>query len=110
MAEQGKKKEKPKYSIPSNIAFMVKRAWNGHKTVLWVCLGVALSIFGKSVTEMLIAPMILQVVENNGSIEQLIFRVVIFVLAIMFFSGTLEYLNVNALFGRVELQAQRRAS
>ena len=105
MTEQGKKRGKPKYSIPSNIAFMVKRAWNGHKTVLWVCLGVALSIFVKTVTEMLIAPLILQVIENNGSVGQLIYRVVIFAIAMIFFSGTLEYLNANSMFGRIAVRS-----
>ena len=102
---KSKKKEKPKYSIPSNIAFMVKRAWNGHKTVILICLLIALLTFSKTVIEMLIAPMILQVVETGGSASALIFRIVIFVSCMMITNGGLEYLNTNSLYGRVAVRS-----
>ena len=98
-------KKKPKYSIPSNIAFMISKAWNGHKIVLVICLGTALATFGKNVIQMLVAPMILQVVEEGGSFASFVIRVAVFTLLMIFFGVLLEYLNANSLFGRVGTRA-----
>ncbi len=102
---KSQKKEKPKYSIPSNIAFMVKRAWNGHKPVLLICLLIAFFTFSKTVIEMLIAPMILQVVERGGGVFELVLRIVVFVICMLITNGTLEYLNTYSLFGRVAVRS-----
>lgn len=98
-------KKKPKYSIPSNIAFMISKAWNGHKIVLVICLATALTTFGKNVIQMLVAPLILQVVEEGGSFSSFVIRVAVFTLLMIFFGGLLEYLNGNSLFGRVGTRA-----
>ncbi len=103
MAEQ-KKKQKPKYSELSNVAFMLRRAWNGHKLVLVVCLATALATFGNNVTQMLVAPLILQVVEEGGSFTQFVIRVVAFTLLMILFGGLLKYLEANSFFGRVGIR------
>lgn len=102
--KENKKKKKPKYSIPSNIAFMISKAWNGHKIVLFFCLATALTTFGKNVIQMLVAPLILQVVEEGGSFSSFVIRVVVFTLLMIFFGVLLEYLNANSLFGRVGIR------
>ncbi len=103
---KSKKKEKPKYSIPSNIAFMVKKAWNGHKAVLVICLSIAFLTFAKTVIDMLIAPMILQVVETGGSVSALIIRIAVFVLIMIIVNGGLDYCNLNSLYGRVAVRSE----
>ena len=60
-------KEKPKYGVGSNAAYMVGLAWKRHKSVLWVCAAIALFTVAKTMTEMLIAPLILGVIESGGS-------------------------------------------
>ena len=105
MAEQ-KKRQKPKYSVLSNVKFMISRALKGHKAVLWVCLGIAFATFGKNAVQMLIAPMILQVVEEGGSFSQFMIRVVAFTLLMIIFGGLQNYLETNRLFGRVGIRTE----
>ena len=98
-------KEKPKYSVGSNVAYMVSLAWTRHKSVLWVCAAIALFTVAKTVTEMLIAPMILGVIESGGSLGTLLSTVGLFTLLLIITGGGLRYFQENAMFARIGVRS-----
>lgn len=98
-------KEKPKYSVGSNVAYMVSLAWTRHKSVLWVCAAIALFTVAKTLTEMLIAPMILGVIESGGSLGTLLSTVGLFTLLLIITGGGLRYFQENAMFARISVRS-----
>ena len=98
-------KEKPKYGVGSNAAYMVGLAWKRHKSVLWVCAAIALFTVAKTVTEMLIAPLILGVIESGGSLGTLLSTVGLFTLLLIVTGGGLRYFQENALFGWIGVRS-----
>ncbi|MCI6849925.1 MAG: ABC transporter ATP-binding protein/permease [Clostridiales bacterium] len=98
-------KEKPKYSVGSNVAYMTGLAWKRHRSVLWICAAIALFTVAKTVTEMLIAPLILGVIESRGSLGTLLSTVGLFTLLLIVTGGGLRYFQENALFGRVGVRS-----
>ncbi len=98
-------KEKPKYSVGSNVAYMVSLAWTRHRSVLWVCVAIALFTVAKTVTEMLIAPLILGVIESGGSLQKLLSTVGLFTLLLIVTGGGLRYFQENAMFARIGVRS-----
>ena len=98
-------KEKPKYSVGSNVAYMVSLAWKRHRSVLWVCAAIALFTVAKTLTEMLIAPMILGVIESGGSLGTLLSTVGLFTLLLIITAGGLRYFQENAMFARIGVRS-----
>lgn len=99
-----KEKEKPRYNMWQNTGFMVRTAWEKHKSVLFLCLALALTTAAQSVVELLIAPMILREVEQAAPLGTLITAIVLFAAALMLLSGLKEYLDTNAIFGRIKVR------
>lgn len=98
-------KEKPKYSVGSNVAYMVSLAWKRHRSVLWVCAAIALFTVAKTLTEMLIAPLILGVIESGGSLGTLLSTVGLFTLLLIVTGGGLRYFQENAVFARISVRS-----
>ena len=98
-------KEKPKYSVGSNVAYMAGLAWTRHRSVLWVCAAIALFTVAKTVTEMLIAPLILGVIESGGSLGTLLSTVGLFTLLLIVTGGGLRYFQENAVFARISVRS-----
>ena len=98
-------KEKPKYSVGSNVAYMVSLAWKRHRSVLWVCAAIALFTVAKTLTEMLIAPLILGVIESGGSLGTLLSTVGLFTLLLIITAGGLRYFQENAVFARISVRS-----
>lgn len=98
-------KEKPKYSVGSNVAYMVSLAWKRHRSVLWVCAAIALFTVAKTLTEMLIAPLILGVIESGGSLGTLLSTVGLFTLLLIITGGGLRYFQENAMFARISVRS-----
>ena len=90
--------KKKKYNVFTNVAFMVNRAWHSSRRALPACLALALLTVGGAVTQMLVAPMILQVIESGGSLGQLLGRIGIFVLLLIVTKGGSGYLKMNSMF------------
>lgn len=90
--------KKKKYNVFSNVAFMVNRAWHSGRRALPTCLALALLTVGGAVAQMLVAPMILQVIESGGSLGQLLGRIGFFVLLLIVTKGGSGYLKMNSLF------------
>ena len=101
---QRKKKEKPLYNLWQNTAWMIGNAWKTQKSVLFLCVAVAAGAVGLSLTELFVAPVILQKVETAVPFPELLGAVIGFVLLLMFFSALNVYLGQNAMFGRVEVR------
>lgn len=93
-----------KYNMWKNTGFMIGNAWNISKSVLFISMSLAFTKAGQIVTELLIAPAILNKVEKGDSIGELIGVIVIFSSVLIILNGLHTYLNANTLFGRVEVR------
>ena len=90
--------KKKKYNVFTNVAFMVNRAWHSSRRAVPTCLTLAVLTVGGAVAQMLVAPMILQVIESGGSLGQLLGRIGIFVLLLIVTKGGSGYLKMNSVF------------
>lgn len=90
--------KKKKYNVFTNVAFMVNRAWHSSRRAVPACLTLAVLTVGGAVAQMLVAPMILQVIESGGSLGQLLGRIGIFVLLLIVTKGGSGYLKMNSMF------------
>lgn len=90
--------KKKKYNVFTNVAFMVNMAWHSSRRAVPTCLTLAVLTVGGAVAQMLVAPMILQVIESDGSLGQLLGRIGIFVLLLIVTKGGSGYLKMNSVF------------
>lgn len=97
-----KKKEKPQYNMWQNSGWMIKNAWKERKSVLFLSLAVAAGAVAMSLTELVIAPMVLRKVETSAPLSQLLGTILGFALLLMFLSALNAYLDQNTMFGRME--------
>ena len=63
---------KPRYNLWQNTAFMLREAWHTRKSVIFLCVTLAAATAGQSVAELLIAPVILQKVEQAAALPELL--------------------------------------
>ena len=63
---------KPRYNLWQNTAFMLREAWHTRKSVIFLCVALAAATAGQSVAELLIAPVILQKVEQAAALPELL--------------------------------------
>lgn len=98
--------KKSKYNMWQNSAFMLRLAWREHKSVPMLCLALALVTAGKSVAELLIAPMVLAQLENGTSLVALLGTIALFAGALIVLSGLTEYLSENTLCGRISVRTR----
>lgn len=89
-----------------NTGFMLGIAWKHDKSVIFLCIALAMATAGVTITELLIAPMILQKVETMAPLGQLITSILGFSVVLMILSGLKAYLTANTLFGRVGLRTK----
>ncbi len=101
-----KNKTIPKYNMWQNTGFMVNLAWKNVKSVIFICIVLAIATAGKTVAGMLITPMILKKVESMAPLSELIITILSFSLGIMFLSAAESYFNENSLFGRIEVRSK----
>lgn len=100
-----KQKQKPKYNLWQNSGFMIYLAWSRQKSVLWLCLALALTQVASNMTNLYITPVILGKVESVAPLSELLSTVGIFTLLLMVIRGTNRYITTNTLFGRVALRS-----
>lgn len=110
MIEEKTKKEKdskPKYNMAQNSWFMIKLAWtSGEKKVLVLSLLSALMAVALNLFNLYVSPTILSVVERHASVVELIWTIVIFILALMLVSAASAYVNTNTLYGRFSVRCE----
>ena len=96
-----KKKDKPKYNMWQNAAYMIRFAWKREKSVILLCVLPALLAVAASLLELYIAPVILQKVEDRVKISDLLLTIALFAGGLFLVRGLIAYLQENKLMGRV---------
>lgn len=100
-----KLKEKPKYGIFQCVSFMVKTAWNHVRSVLWLCIVFAVLTVSINLTQLFMAPMVLQKVEAGVSLKELLGNIGIFAGALLILNAVLGYVDENILYGRIDVRS-----
>ena len=98
------KKTKPKYSSVENVGWMIANAWRECKSVLLICFIIAVVSVALNLTELFIAPQILQRVENGAEITSLLLTIAIFSGTLFLLLGLKRYFEDNSLYGRVAVR------
>ncbi len=83
---------------------MLHRAWRDQKSVLVLCVFFALLEVSINLTQLLIAPSILNKVETAAPLTSLLGTIGGFAFALLLLSGLREYTNRNLLYGRVHIR------
>lgn len=94
-------KEKPKYGMGKVLSFMLGQAWRHHKSVLFLGIAFAALLVMQNLTQLFLAPTILQIVEEHGSLSVLLAIIGGFTLLLLIISGLREYMEQNMMFGRI---------
>lgn len=105
VSEGKKKNERPKYNLWQNTAYMICKAWNIQKSVLFLCVALAALSVGVSLAELLIAPAVLARVESKAPLTELVTSIVLFTAALLVLSGLKAYVSTNTLFGRIGIRS-----
>lgn len=96
-----KHKEKPKYSVARCIRYMVSMAWKYQKSVLALCVGLALLEIGQNLVQLFVAPVILSKVEQTAPLEELLGAILIFSAALYLLRFLRNYWDNTCLIGRI---------
>ncbi len=95
-------KEKPKYNILQNIGFMMKMGWQAQKSVIFICLLLAILNVAVNMLQLFIAPTILADLEQSVPLDKLIETIVTFSLALFFVKMIRDYFDHMSYGGRNE--------
>ena len=72
------KKQKMKYNMWNTTGFMISNAWRVCKSVIFLCIAMAIVTAGKTTVEMLVVPMVLHQVEIYAPVQDLLQVILIF--------------------------------
>ena len=97
-------KEKTKYSVWQNVCYMLKLAWDNHKSVLWMCIIWAALSLGINVAQLFIAPIVLEKVATLAPLTELLGTIGIFALTLIVLNGLLGYVDENIAYGRISVR------
>lgn len=101
-----KQKEKPKYSVGQNVAWMIGNAWKARKrTILFCVLTAGLDIF-MNLLQLYVTPEILRRVERIAPLRELLLTIALFTGLLFLVSGIREYIRTNTLFARVDVRTR----
>lgn len=98
------KTQKPKYNMWQNTGYMIGIAWKTAKSVIFLCIALAVVTASKTIAEFLITPVILSKVEHAVPLPELIGTILLFGLTLFILSGLRGYLDMNTLFGRISVR------
>ena len=98
------KKTKPKYSSVENVGWMIANAWRECRSVLLICVIIAVVSVALNLTELFIAPQILQRVENGAEVSLLLLTIAVFSGALFLLMGLKRYFEDNSLYGRIAVR------
>ena len=99
-----KGKEKPKYGIFQCVGFMVETAWENVKSVLWMNVVFALVMVSINLMQLLMAPIVLQKVENAASLNELLCSIGIFAGSLLLLNALDGYVSENIIYGRIDVR------
>ncbi len=101
-----KNKEKPKYSIRQNVAFMLACAWKVRRSVPFVCVGMALVAVAQNLCGLFIAPQILGRVEDHAPLWELLITIAVFTGLGVVLSFLQEYGNICRMSGEIDVRTE----
>ncbi len=102
---EGKKKQKPRYNMWQNTAYMISLAWREkEKKVLVLVLLSAVFAVGNSLVNLYVTPSILSAVENKVPLSELITIILVFVGLMMLCAAASSYIGANTIYGRVQVR------
>ena len=101
-----KEKQKPKYNMWQNSAYMISLAWREkEKKVIFLVLLLVFCTVCDNLISIYFTPTVLAAVEKRVPIYNLILTICSFTGAGMFLSAFSSYLNTNTLYGRVQVRS-----
>lgn len=99
------KRQKPKYNMWQNSAYMISLAWREkEKKVLVLAFLTALFSVASNLVNLYVSPVILSAVENRVSISRLIVIILTFVGLMMLCSAVSAYIGANTIYGRIQVR------
>ena len=101
---KSEKREKPAYSVRQNVWYMIKAAWKEERGILMLCIVPEVLAILASITELFIAPSILQKVETKAALSELLWTITGFTFALVFLQGLRSYISARWLLGDVSLR------
>jgi ATP-binding cassette subfamily B protein len=99
-----KQKERPKYNMWQNSAYMINEAWKVRRSVVFLCLILAILAVATNLAELFVAPVILEKVEAAVPLGELISTIVLFSFVLLVLAALKAYAVTNTLFGRIEVR------
>lgn len=101
-----RKKQKPKYNMWQNSAYMIALAWREkEKKVLVLALLTAVLVVASNLIGLYITPLILSAVENKIPISELMGMILVFAGLLMLCSAASSYIGANTIYGRVQVRS-----
>jgi len=91
-----------RYSLPGNVAWMVKICWQVRRRALFLCLTMALCDILNNLAGLYIGPQVLRLVEAHSSLSQLLGTILFFTLALLLTQYGKTYLGGYNQFCLVE--------
>ncbi|MDO5411313.1 MAG: ABC transporter ATP-binding protein [Lachnospiraceae bacterium] len=99
--EEKRKIQKPKYNMWQNTGFMLRNAWETNKSVIFLCIALAVITASRTIAELFITPVILHKLETEVPVLELVQVIIILSLILLILSGLKAYIDTNTLFGRI---------
>ena len=96
--------------MKDNLWFMIKLAWRVRKSAVPLCIVMAVLTAGQTVTELLLAPVILDKVESTAPLRELAETVLLFTGVLAAVSALRAYTEQNLRFGRSDIRRYVRES
>lgn len=97
-------KERPKYGGFSNIVFMLNQAREVAPSVIWLAILMSLLTVGLQTIQLLFTPAILQVLEEQKSLQNLLILIFQFTIILIIINAFHAYVRENTMFGRIEVR------
>lgn len=98
------KKEKPKYSMRQNTAWMIRTAWGCRRMVPVICVLLAALSILSSIVSLFIAPAILRTIEQGAPLSCLLLTIALFTGAELLINALHAYASENTAFDHMEVR------
>lgn len=100
-------KKKPKYGMGRNVAFMLRTSWKMHdRSIAFLALATALAGAGTGIVQLFITPVVLDKVENAGTLSELLAAILDFTGLLLLFALLTGYLSKAVFISRIHVRTQ----
>lgn len=104
VTKEKKPKEKPKYNVLQNTAWMLGRAWKTCKSVILICALLTVVMCARHLIGIFMTPSILAVLENGSALTEVLITVIFFLLSTLLLDCAQTYLSANSQYGRIDVR------